>query len=534
MRNVYHATSDADTNATAGRGSSATSGFADGAAELSPLADVPLAAVQFQLGVAHELDGRCDEAQACYRTALELNPTDADAHANLGGVLRRLGKLPEALAHLSRAVQLDSGLYRACHNLAQVQHDLGDFDGAIDGYRQALDLSPNAYESLVNLATVQSQAGKFNDAVATFRQAISVQPLRAEAYNNFGQCWQAQGRFDDALCQFDAALERAPDDVEVHLNRAFLWLQYGDFSRGWREYEWRSHKQRTAAKQRLLQPLWQGQPLASRRILVYAEQGLGDEIMFLTCLTDLVAEAAQCTVVCDHRLAKLVARSFPLVRVVACQRGAEPWEQLAQLQVDYQTPAGTLPRFLRPNVQSFAPCRSLLIADSALRQTWKTRLAALGPGKKVGLAWRGGVKHPAEIRQRSIPPHCLADLTRTPGVEFVVLQHDARPEEIDALRAAGGTVHVLPGLDLRDDLDATAAVLAELDLVIAAAGAVVHLAGAVGAPTWLLLPQHWGWRWLTGREDSVWYASLRVRRQPAHGDWPGLLDAVKADLAVIA
>lgn len=485
---------------------------------------------QHQLGVRHELNGELQDAIDRYRAALASSPSHAEAHANLGGLLRRQGELSLARVHLSEAIALDAQLYRAHHNRAQVDHDLGQLELAIAGYRRALALVPNAYETLVNLATVLSEAGQFADAVATFRQAIAAQPSRAEAYNNLGQCWQAQGRFDDALHAFDEALERAADDAEIHLNRAFLWLQGGDFSRGWREYEWRWHKHRATAP-RLPQSPWHGQPLADKHILVYAEQGLGDEIMFLTCLPELAAEARACTVACDHRLARMVARSFPTVRVIGCRRGRENWGELTALAADFQTPAGALPRYLRPNTASFTPCDALLAPDASLRSAWRQRLGALGPGKKIGVAWRGGVKNAAEIRQRSVPVHLLAEWTQTPGLQFVVLQHDARPDELIALGLAGNNVHVFPELDLRNDLESTAAVLAELDLVISAAGAVVHLAGAVGAPTWLLLPQHWGWRWLKGRSDSVWYRSVEVIRQPAHGDWATLTAGVGRRLA---
>lgn len=492
-----------------------------------------LAEAQYQIGVEHELDGRLDAAADCYRAVLDVNPAHAEAHANLGGLLRQQGELLAAEEHLARATSLDGQLFRAHHNLAQVRHDLGDLDKAMAGYRQALGVAPDAYESLVNLGTVLTEAGEFTEAVATFRRAIAREPQRAEAYNNLGQCWQAQGRFDDALCQFDAALERAPDDAETHLNRAFLRLQYGDFSRGWREYEWRWRKHRRSASLELPPPLWQGQPLAGRSILVHAEQGLGDEIMFLTCLPDLVSETDDCTVVCDQRLAPLVARSFPTVRVIACRRGGEDWNALAQMSFDFHTPAGALPRYLRPQISCFAPRQALFVPHPAQREVFRRRLTELGPGKKIGLAWRGGVKQPAEIRQRSVPCQLLKVLTQTPGAQFVVLQHDARPEELETLRCGRSNVHTLAGLDLRNDLEGVAAVLSELDLAISAAGAVVHLAGAVGAPAWLLLPQHWGWRWLTGRENSVWYASLRVFRQSGFNDWPGLLQTVRAELSAL-
>lgn len=489
------------------------------------------AEAQYQLAVALELEGRLAEAAEAYRAALELQPDHSPAHANLGAALRSQGRLAPALEHLTRAVELDPALFRAHHNLAQVQHDLGNLPEAIAGYRCALQLCPESYESLVNLGTVLHEAGQFDEAVAVLRQAITLQPQRSEAFNNLGQCWQSQGRYDDSLHQFEAALRRAPDDAEIRLNRAFLWLAAGELSRGWREYEWRWRKQPRSGALKLPQPAWQGESLAGKSILIHAEQGLGDEIMFLSCLGDLLAEAAACTLTCDERLAPLVTRSFPQVRVIACRRGHEDWRTLAQLPVDCQAPAGALTRFLRPRLETFAHRGPFLQPEPALQCRWRRRLDEMGPGPKIGLAWRGGVKQPAEIRQRSIPPRLLAELAAVPGVQFVNLQHDALPDELSQIESSGGAVRTLDGLNLRDDLEAVAATLSGLDLVIAAAGATVHLAGAVGVPTWLLLPRHWGWRWLADEQSCLWYGSVRVLRQPAYGDWPGLVAAVRHELS---
>jgi hypothetical protein len=198
--------------------------------------------------------------------------------------------------------------------------------------------------------------------------------------------------------------------------------------------------------------------------------------------------------------------------------------------VDVQVAAGSLPLHLRQHEGSFPRREAILAADPSLVARWRERFASLGPSLKIGISWRAGDK-PKERRVRTTKLEQWRPLLEVPGAAFVNLQHGDCSEEIAALeRSCGTTIHHWPGADNRNDIDGLAARMAALDLVISVGNANVHLAGALGVPAWSLLPAHGGWRWLAGRNDSLWYASVRLFRQSRSGDWDGLFVRVRQEL----
>lgn len=467
-----------------------------------------------------------------YRRALALDPDCAPALANLGSLLRGAGQWSEAERALARALELDPGHYAARHNLGELYQETDRLEAAETCYRQALGLRPDSYETRINLGAVLRERGAHAAAEVVYAQAVALAPQRPQAWINRGLCAQDQGKWELAEGHFTEALRLTPDDGEAHLNRALLWLQTGNLAAGWREYEWRWQAGEARGHQRrLLRPAWRGEPLAGRRVQVVGEQGIGDEVMFASCLADLIEEGAAVEVTCDRRLASLFARSFPRATVLPVERGREDWEQLARRAVDWQVSAGDLPRYLRADGASFPRRAQFLTAERRRVAAWRARLDALGPGLKVGLAWRGG-KKPLEIRRRSLPLGEWGALAAIPGLHWINLQYGPARHEVGAWPAAAHAPLVtFAEADPLGDLDDLAALIAALDLVISVPNAGVHLAGGLGVPGWLLLPRHWGWRWFVDREDSPWYPSLRIWRQPREGDWPALVEGCAAELA---
>ncbi len=474
--------------------------------------------------------GRLDEARAAFETAIALRPEFAQAHCNLGGVLRSMGRLADAERHLRRAVACAPDYWKALHNLGQVLHEREQFDAAINCYEQALHLQGGSVETIVNLAAVRHDQERYDEAQSLLARAIALRPAAHQAHHNLGRVLQAQGQLEEALRSFDTALVIEPNEPEARLNRAYTLLQLGRYSEGWAQYEWRWHAKSAAGGPRNLpQPLWNGSPLAGRTILVHAEQGVGDEVMFASCYRDLISEGAHCTITCDQRLAPLFRRSFPTATLLPVIRGQEDWHEIARQRCDFQTPAGSLPRYLRGNAESFPRQASFLVADERRVQIWRSRLAALGQGPKIGISWRAGT-HCIEVRQRSTALAAWRDLLAARGVHFVNLQYGDCAGEIAELQTRHAiTVHHWPEVDPLIDLDGFAAQIAALDLVISVGNATVHLAGALGKPTWALLPCHWGWRWLAGRTDTAWYRSVRLFRLNRPNHWQALFERLRQE-----
>ena len=250
--------------------------------------------------------GKLDEAVACYRRALELKPDYAEAHNNLGIALKDQGKLDEAVACYRRALELKPDYAEAHNNLGNALKDQGKLDEAVACYRRALELKPDFAEAHNNLGNALKDQGKLDEAVACYRRALELKPDYAEAHNNLGIALNDQGKLDEAVACYRRALELKPDLAEAHLNQSFLSLLTGDFQRGWAEYQWR-WKTKLCQRRDFPQPLWDGQPLEGRTILLYAEQGLGDTIQFVRYAALVKQRGGAVIVECPRPLLSLLS-----------------------------------------------------------------------------------------------------------------------------------------------------------------------------------------------------------------------------------
>jgi len=487
-----------------------------------------------------------DRALDYYKRVIALDPTHLQALIHGGDCWFALSRAERACAWYERALTIDPQSISARNNLGSALQARGRLDEAIVAYRQVLASTPEAFETRVNLAAALHELGDTSAAFAEAQAAIERQPANATAHTNLGVMHEDQGQFDQALAAYDRALALKPDYADAHLHRALLLVQRERFAEGWDEYEWRFA---TRAKQRpraFSCAAWDGSSLTGRNILIHAEQGIGDEIMFATCVPDVIAQAHKVSLTCDRRLEKLVRRSFPSANVVGVERGKENWAMLAA-DVNFHSPAGSLPRFLRRHEGSFPRLASLLAADPIRRQYWQARLQSLGAGLKVGISWRGGADsrvldgsgqgagYRAQARRRSCDLVEWNELLAVPGVQFVNLQHKATEEDRQRILSENLVrFHSFDDVDLRSDFDELAALIASLDLVISVGNATVHLAGGVGTPTWALLPRYWGWRWLSDRSDCLWYPRVRLWRQHESGNWQELLARVTGALSALA
>jgi hypothetical protein len=311
---------------------------------------------------------------------------------------------------------------------------------------------------------------------------------------------------------------------------ALARLTRGDLQQGWGGYEWRW--QTIAQRRAFPVPDWDGGSLAQRTLLVHAEQGIGDELLFASCFPEVVAQASHVIIECAPRLATLLQRSFPTATVYAGRRLDDDLSWLQQLPaIDVQVAAGSLPRHNRSTLAHFPPRARYLVPDGARQAFWQQRLATLGTGLLVGLSWRS-------LRSRRGAPHytCLAQwdtVLQVAGIHWVNLQYDDSVSELTAAQQRLGiTIHTWDDLDVFHDLEGVAALMSQLDLIIAPETMMAVLAASLGQPVWRLSVCTRDWDGL-GTDVAPWFPSMRLYRQPGAGDWHSVFARLAGDLAAV-
>ena len=477
------------------------------------------------LGNALRSQGRLDEAIARYGEAVHLNPDYAEALCNLAVALTEQGKHDEAAAHYTEVLRIDPDNGTALANLGYVLMRLGRLDEAIARYTEALRIDPDNGTVLTSLGGALIQLERVDEAIARYTEALRIGSDPAGGHYNLGNALKARGRLDEALAHYTEALRIDPGRADIHGTDGLARLLVGDFKSGWEKYEWRWRVEREEKPRGYPQPLWNGAPLASGRLLAWGEQGVGDEIQFAGLIPDLIRRGVDVVLGCEPRLQPLFARSFPLVSVVghspAAKSEAPPFPDIAA-----HIPTGSLPRYLRRSEADFRATTSpYLIAAPESRAYFRGRYRR--DGLAVGIAWYSG--SPVNGKQRSLTLVRLAPLFATPNVHWVCLQYGAA--DLLAAEAAQAAIDLIidPEVDQLVDLDRFAAQVSALDLVITIDNATAHMAGALGVPTWVMVPYVPDWRWRLNREDSPWYPTVRLFRQPALGDW----DTVVRDVAQV-
>ena len=471
---------------------------------------------QFEQCAALQRLNRLGEAVAGYRALLAEAPYMHSAHFNLGLALKAQG-LHEAAAQSFRdAIRLEPRWAEAHVNLANALQALRQFAEAERCSRHALHLKPDLAEALFTHGSVLRDLGRLEAAIARLGEAVRRHPGVVGIRNNLGLALKQMGRLPEADAVYRAALAMQPEDAAVRYNLGELDLLAGRFAAGWEGFEqrWLLEGQ---ARLSLTAPLWDGRELGAGSLLLFAEQGLGDTIQFCRYVP-LAAGRARVTLVATPDTRRLLTGLHPGVTVIS-ERDAVP-------EHAFQCPLPSLPRAFGTTLGTIPGTTPYLHAEPDAAARWRDRLAPL-PGLCVGLAWAGNPKHVYD-HARSIPLASFKPLLQQRGVSFISLQKGPAAAQLRTL-AAGSHIHDWSA-ELADLAD-TAALVAGLDLVIAVDTSVIHLAGALGKPVWLLNRFDTDWRWLLGRHDSPWYPTLRQFRQTQPGDWKGVLARASAALA---
>ena len=453
---------------------------------------------------------RPEDALASYDKAVMLSPGYAKAFVNRGTLLHEFGRFEEGLESLAKAIALDPTDASAFNNHGSILKAMNRLDEAVKDYDTAIALKPDYSDALKNRGTALHELSRCEEALASYDEALAVRPDYPEALNNRASVLLELGRTEEALASWDAAIALKPNFANAQLNRGMAYLSVGRFEEGWAGFEWRWRANgRPQQPPGVSAPLWRGEDLNSRHILVWAEQGLGDTIQFCRYLPLLAERGAKVTFLAPTKLVRLLRALSGDATIVS---GIPKDESF-----DFHCPLLGLPFRFGTKLGSIPTEIPYLSAEEERIAPWKRRLGE--GGFAIGIAWQGNAERRVD-RERSIPLAAFLPLITMPGVRVISLQKQGGIDQIAKLPGGAHVETLGDAFDSGPDafLD-SAAVMTSLDLIISSDTSIAHLAGALGRPTWVALKRTPDWRWLQDEVTSPWYPTMRLFRQNNCGDW---------------
>jgi tetratricopeptide (TPR) repeat protein len=464
--------------------------------------------------------------------ALVMRPGDVSLTCRMSFVLSLAKRHGEAFAAADRALSKkpDSAEAHDVRGLALL--GLGQIEHAIKSFRTALDYDVHYAPAYSNLGLAYRAQGEPRDAVSCFDEAIRLDETNPQAYNNLGISLLDMNDLKQAETALRSALAIEPDYAEAHFNLSRVLLMAEDFELGWKQNEWRwLCSDFPSTWREFSQAMWQGEDLVDKKILIWSEQGIGDEIMFANTLPDMVQASDGIIIECNERLVPIFERSFEGVTAIA--RQAPPDAQIESAAADFQIPVGSICKFYRKSAEDFpTEAGGYLKADPDLTAVIKARYASLGAGMKVGISWRSG--NPIVGAERSIPLELWDELLSLRGCHFINLQYGDVAADLDRARDRTG-VRILKddAVDPLTSAEEWFAQIAALDHVISVDNSTIQVAGSLGIPTWTLLSEVPEWRFGLKRLDHLWHPSIRIFRQQKRGEWELLMNEVSFTFAAL-
>ena len=455
---------------------------------------------------------RPQQALESFENALALKPDSADAHNNLGTALQELDRFEEALASFNRALANAPRYAAALNNRGETLRLLGRPHEALESLDRALAIRPDYAEAFNNRGNALYDLMRLDEALQSFDRALAIQPHNADALNNRGGALKELKRIDEALVAYDRALAIKPDRADIICGRGYAALLNGDFRAGWLGQESRWDRKDTPKRHlEAAYPVWRGDNILGKKIMVYDEQGLGDIIQFSRYLKLLSSAGAEITLKLRPSMHKLLAHVDDAVRVTDILSADESF--------DYQCALLSLPLGFGTTLETVPAETPYLRAEAERDRKWRERLG--DKGFKIGVAWQGNKATKIDIG-RSFRLAEFLGVSRIPNVRLISLQKNQGTEQLGELPQDMKIETLGDDYDAGDDafLD-SAAVMQSLDLVISSDTSIAHLAGALGRPVWVALKYVPDWRWMLDRTDSPWYPSMRLFRQRTIGDWRG-------------
>ena len=473
----------------------------------------------FTAAMQHHQAGRIAEAEALYRQVIAKQPRNGDALHLLGLLLIHRGDAAGSIEPFSRAVAASpqNGDFR--YDLGVALAAVGRADEAAVEYHKAINLRPDLPGAYANLGTILVAQGKPEEALEMLEKARAKFPANAQVINNLGNAYRDLGRIDGAVAMYRQASALVPTEPLLRWNLAIALLLQGNFAEGWPGYVYRHEAEKAPTVLNLNQPMWDGSSLAGRGILLYTNQGLGDIIQCARFFPSLAAQGARVIVGLtgpQAALRPLLSGQCGITQVVTDNDTFPP--------IDFQCLLDRLPAMYGVTPQQLPGPVPYLRADAARAAQWQQRLAG-DPRPKIGLAWAGNPGH-AKDMYRSIRPELLTPLAQVPNVRWISLQKSAAGNAPPELNMIDWTAEL-------NDLADTAALIANLDLVLTVDTSVAHLAGAMGKPVWTMIQYSPDWRWMLNRSDTPWYPTMRLFRQPALRDWGSVIQTVTKQLTAV-
>lgn len=485
------------------------------------------AAIHFNKGKALYDAGRLEEAQIAYQVALDCDPALLDARLNLGVLLQDSGQTAAAIEHFNTILQHAPDYQQAHYNIGQCCHAQSRFEDARKAFTKALSLNPNNPNAHFAIANTLNELAQHEEAIDHIKTAIKLKPNWPQAYTNWANYLTATDQHEDAIQIFDQAIALDADNTNARVNRSLALLTLGRLEEGWEDYKDRAKS--SAPFYRKFDgdlPRWDGESLAGKSILIWSEQGLGEEILFSALITDLAELASTCTMQCSSKLANIFKRSFstiPNLTIVDKDR-----DDLSLTDFDYQTSLADLGQWFRTSLTAFPDAKPYLQSDDARSRELRAELEArFGKDRTfIGISWASA--NPLIGDQKSVPLKMWHPILSIPGATYVNVQYGMAASDIPHLPTEiMGNIVTLDSIDLNGDLDETLATLAALDELVTCSNTTAHLAGAAGIKTNVFVPRGRPriWYWFLHRSDSPWYRHTALYRQDALGQWD---DAIKA------
>jgi Tfp pilus assembly protein PilF len=464
------------------------------------------------------------EEESLLRRFIAADPANVEAHRNLGTLLAKQGDPAAALESFRAALALDPNHVPTLSNFGAIYLRAGELHKAEVVFRQAVALDPGNLSAHCSLANALAKQGNFVGAIEASRQALTIDPTHAPALCDFGTLLDLLGDGEGAMQCFQLALASRPNFTLAKFNLGLQHLAFGNFAEGWPglEARWETPEFCAITKRPALgQPQWRGEDIRGSSILLYSEQGLGDTLQFVR-YAPMVAELGATVVLrVQPPLVRLLRTLDPRITVASVESnegaGCKWQSSLMSLPFAFRTDLTTIPAEI-----------PYLRADPAEAEAWARRLPERG--LRVGLVWAGSPTHIRD-RQRSLAFKEFVGLTQLPGITFYSLQKGPAAKE---LASTPDGAHIVDLSEHLDDFTDTAAIIANLDLVLSADTSVAHLAGAMGKPVWVLLPRVSEWRWLKDRADTPWYPTMRLFRQTVAGRWDDVMEQAREELKAMS
>ena len=484
--------------------------------------------------IAHQVE-KYDLAINLINEAIEIDSNQSSFFNNLGLTLQKQGRFEEAVQAYKQTIDLNSESSECYYNLGITLNDQGKLEEAIQAYQRAIEINPNHIEACNSLGIAFKDLGKLEESVQAYQDAIRINPNHGPTHNNLGNVLRDQGKLEEAIQAYQQAIEINPKFPEAHHNLGTSLFLAGDFKNCWKHYEWRWKCPNThlSLKERHLpQTRWEGSGLTDTSILVWAEQGVGDQVTFASMFPDLLQAGARVTVECEQRLIPLFKRSFPEIQFYPQEN--LPHTQLFDTNINYQVPMGNLGRWFRTDRDSFTRNKqSYLTACPKETKKRRRKYKELSNGRMlVGVSWKSAGPDQSWSESRSIPlnDYWISVLSNQ-DCYFINLQYGDVKQELELLKSETGLI-VYNDQDICtfENLDGFAAQVLALDLVISIDNTTAHIAGALGQKVWTLLPHIPYWRWLQDVEDTLWYKNMRLFRQDRIGDWSKVFQQVSISL----